>query len=519
MDWTLGQGDTETAAQLSVALWTFWHIRGHLREGQQWLERVLVHNTGLSTSLRAHTLRGIGTLVYRQGDFDRALTLQRESLTLFQALHDTAGMALVLQQLGLLTYDEEQALSYLHHSLKLFTEIGNIWGKALVRSSLGILAIWQENLEWARLCFEESLTLRREIEDKIGIASSLQNLGYIARKQSDLAHASLLLEEGLALSRELGYSAGMTAALHNLGWVALELNNVEQAASLFVEGLSLSWHAGIKGAVIECLEGLAGVAIAQGQAIRSAHLLGATEHLYKSLSMSSDPTNRPSIEQWITSIFVEIGEYALRTAWSEGQAMSFEQAVTYALDRSKTQETYKAVWQLPPKKVAIEVKSKNAELRLLALGPIRVYRGEELLMPNIWKYSKSRELLFYLLCHPFSTKQHIALALWPDASPASIRSTFRVVLYYLRQALGRSEWILYDGQHYSFNHQLPYWFDMEAFDTAFTKAKALRVASSPDAAQSFEEAVAVWHETKFVIYLSRLSALYAQGWGQSYGSV
>jgi DNA-binding SARP family transcriptional activator len=103
------------------------------------------------------------------------------------------------------------------------------------------------------------------------------------------------------------------------------------------------------------------------------------------------------------------------------------------------------------------------ELRVFALGSARVFRGDQEITSSSWKYAKTRELFFFLLCHSPQNKEQIGAALWPETSPTHLRANFRVALYHLRSALGHSEWILYENEHYTFNRVLPLWFDVEVF--------------------------------------------------------
>jgi two-component SAPR family response regulator len=108
--------------------------------------------------------------------------------------------------------------------------------------------------------------------------------------------------------------------------------------------------------------------------------------------------------------------------------------------------------------------TERPELLIRAFGPGYVeYQGRALTSSD-WTYSKSREMLFYLICNPARTKEQIGLALWPDASTAQLHANFRITLHYLRRALGRAEWVLYEGGLYAFNCSMPYWFDVEAFE-------------------------------------------------------
>ena len=120
----------------------------------------------------------------------------------------------------------------------------------------------------------------------------------------------------------------------------------------------------------------------------------------------------------------------------------------------------------------------HPELHIFALGSAQVKLRERTLKSADWTYLKGRELLFYLLCHPPRTKEQIGLALWPDASPAHLRSNFRVTLHHLRRALGRPDWIVFEHEHYAFNRSLAYWFDVEAFEADLFESQRL-LANAP----------------------------------------
>jgi DNA-binding SARP family transcriptional activator len=61
-----------------------------------------------------------------------------------------------------------------------------------------------------------------------------------------------------------------------------------------------------------------------------------------------------------------------------------------------------------------------------------------------------RELLLLLVLHPDGrTKEQIALALWPDASPAQLRNAFHVTMHQLRRALGDKAAVTFDGSAYA----------------------------------------------------------------------
>ena len=75
---------------------------------------------------------------------------------------------------------------------------------------------------------------------------------------------------------------------------------------------------------------------------------------------------------------------------------------------------------------------------------------------------------------------------------SQLRNNFRVTMYYLRRALGRPDWITCDGACYAFNRQLPYWFDVEAFEGCLARARRCAATSPDQAIQILEEAVSLY---------------------------
>jgi DNA-binding SARP family transcriptional activator len=115
--------------------------------------------------------------------------------------------------------------------------------------------------------------------------------------------------------------------------------------------------------------------------------------------------------------------------------------------------------------------TETPELLIRAFGRGRVELNGRALASSDWTYTKARELVFYLICNPAKTKEQIGLALWPDASIAQLHNHFRITLHSLRRAFGRPEWVLHEGGFYAFNRSMPYWFDVEAFESHLTLAQ------------------------------------------------
>ena len=489
--WTQQRGETIIVGQLSIALWNFWRLHSHLREGCRWLEAGLVDSERLPRLLRANLLNGLGVLLAMQGNYGRVQAMHEQSLVLFREEGGKGNIAFTLRHLAYIAEQQgsyEYAQALLEESLALFKELEYTWGIAFVQLHKGNVAIKQGRNEYARACYQESLRLRRSIEDKHGIAGAIHNLGELARVQGDYEQAITLFRESLALYEELGDRVARALPLLNLGLIFLEQGEAEQAKNLLTESLALLWHIGDRANTAESLEGLAGVAARQRQSRRAARLLAKADALRTAIGAVRAPSAQSQYLELKESICSQVDRTSFEKAWAEGQSMHVAEAVTYACTEepaaidNKPYEVTKAPHQEQP----------VPALRIFSLGEVEIYRGDDLVAPGDWTYTKARELLFYLLCHSARTKEQIGLALWPDASPTQLHNNFRVILYHLRRVLGRPEWITFDGERYAFNRNLCYWFDVEAFESKLAGIRRLLASLPQRAIPHMQEAIKLY---------------------------
>lgn len=89
-----------------------------------------------------------------------------------------------------------------------------------------------------------------------------------------------------------------------------------------------------------------------------------------------------------------------------------------------------------------------------------------------WRTQSVRDLFFYFLhVQEPLTKEQIANVLWLDIEdPQAIKKRFKHEIYWLRRAAGRNV-IMLDGEHYRFNRDLDYEYDVEAFESYLKHAQ------------------------------------------------
>jgi predicted ATPase len=279
-------GDGEIELRLAGALWWFWWLRCYWSEARSWLAAALTRSGGSGcTVARAKALEGAGLLA-------RDRRLSKESVALFRELGDRLGLGSALRTLGM-----------------MMMEAGD-------QSA-------------ARAHYEESLAICQETGDRRGLVPTLFGLGELAELRGDLAAAQSLGEEGIAVCHEVGEQ-------WNLGWLHLSLGRLakkqgdrERAYDRYKESLAIFQELDNEFGIIVSLEWLAMLTGAQEEPERAARLFGAAASLREAIGAGHLPS--PGSERTHV-IRVALGEEAFAAAWEEGQAMTLEQAIEYALE-------------------------------------------------------------------------------------------------------------------------------------------------------------------------------------------
>jgi non-specific serine/threonine protein kinase len=441
------EGHHEPGLRLAGALWWFWFHRGFWSEGRRWLEDLLASEPGPAEA-RAKAVLGAGWLAFAQDDLVQARAHLEESVRLWRKAQEIHGLG---------------------YALTFLSQVVQVQGDHRLGRSLA----------------EEGLALLRESGDAFGLCIALIDLGNVLRAEDD-ALAQPWYEEAILLLRKTGDAWALAMPLRHLGDAAFRRGDTEQAIALYQESLTLCKQTGEKWFTSRGFENLAGVIGMQGDFQRAARLFGAAEALREVIGAPVMAYYRPHYERTLAAVRAGLDEASFTRAWAEGRAMTLEQAFAYALENPAL---FSAAERLP---VRVETERPSAALRLFALGPAQVYRGEQALTSAEGLYAKPRALLFYLLCQPSATKAQIGLALWPDASATQLRSSFHVTVHHLRQALGQPEWILYEQQRYAFNHHLPSWFDVESFESHLADARKVQSSAPAEALAHLEQAITLY---------------------------
>jgi tetratricopeptide (TPR) repeat protein len=294
LDWSVVSGEAEAAQRTVGALWRFWQIRGHLKEGRERAERALgIARAKDFPAARERALEAAGGLAYWQGDFEAARGFYSEGVDLARQIGDKARIA-----------------------------------NALYNLAFGLFDKGQENPRAGALkLYEEALALGREAGDRAAVARYLWGLAGAHHELGRYDEALAELAEATGIFRELGDKFGLTWALHSSGLAWLRKNDAVAARKAFEEQMGLLSDTRDVPGVALALGNLFKVSLLEGDRPRAVRLRAAAE----ALAATVGSTLADYVDTIEKAAFQR--ETADDLAWAEGAAMSFDDAVAYALRR------------------------------------------------------------------------------------------------------------------------------------------------------------------------------------------
>ncbi|HEX5415354.1 MAG TPA: hypothetical protein VFZ25_06795, partial [Chloroflexota bacterium] len=297
LEWSMADPARVAAGlNLAGALYDFWRRRGHLRDGRRYLRELLTVPAGSDNGhARAIALLSLGHLESMTGNAAVAREHLREAVARLQETGFSIELGRALTQLALanlLIGDVEEAAGLWSDLLKRSREAGDFDSEASACYFLGIVTMVGGDLTEATCLLERSLVIRQDYsDDEANLAYSVFELGHADLLAGDHAAATRRMRESLRFWHGFGDPMGVAIALDGLAWVTADRGQIRKATHL------------------------AAAASAQRQMVGSTILPGHKELLDATLARTRS----------------DLGEDEWNRAWAEGQALTLEAAVAYAL--------------------------------------------------------------------------------------------------------------------------------------------------------------------------------------------
>jgi len=285
-------GESQLVLELTGALFRFWSGRGHVAEGRRRLESAL------------------------RGD-------ERPTAARARALNGAAVMAVQTQDPATGRLRAEEALA-LHRTL------GDAWGTAYSVFMLGSAAAEAGDFETAQRLFDDALRRFRELGDEHYTLVATDGLAWMYGELGDLERRRELHEENLRRARAQSNERVVSLSLDQLAAYARDESRLQEATSMLKESLRILHDLGDRGAIAENLCRFAEVVVVAGQPETAARLVSSSEAMREEVG-GGVPWLAEVNDETLTTIRAQLDEAAFADAWEQGQKLTVDEAVAFAL--------------------------------------------------------------------------------------------------------------------------------------------------------------------------------------------
>jgi len=366
LEYAANRDEVEAGLYLSSRLGRFWE-GFELKEGTRWLAEFTERPESKTFHLaRAKALCVQGILLEFMQQFDRALSAAQECLALYRICGDqdgevdgllllgsnldaTKNIELTQQALALArsrgdvwrqakalarlgwNYAGDERFAYWEQAITLFQQSGDRRSLAEILSVFGNFVMLHGDLELAQKRLDEATLLNDQLKDKIVKGDLLYAHGRMAMIQVEYNQARLYLQEELQITEELGALMGSLWCCTHLGYLALHEGNLIEARDIFTETAhNFQKDQNVTGVVFS-LEGMAGLYTAVDRPEIAARLIGWADGMRETIHDTRPLLEQADADQIIAACLAKMGEAAFSDTYDEGQKMTLDEAVAYAL--------------------------------------------------------------------------------------------------------------------------------------------------------------------------------------------
>ena len=365
--------DVEAGLWISGSLWRFWEDID-LREGENWLKKFLADPMSHDLSrARAQALYAYGIILFLTEQYAALEKTAKECLDLYRTLGDQRGEidGLIVSARYHSVTNDPAAMELLQQAFTLAESVGDVWRQAFALGHIG----WGSANDYQQQIshFKEAISLFRKAGDFRELQEYLGTLGNRELMGGDIESAQEHLVEAMQLSQN-PYFKGAMHYLAALGRVEAIKGNFEKARALLEKGITNAielgnrnhylWDRAVLGHIIEqqgksietrdifvetaqeflkdgnivgvcySLEGMAALFVATDRSAVAAQLIGWADATREKINDRRPLVEQADMDKIIAACLAKMGEVEFSDAYEEGQQMSLDEAVAFALEEN-----------------------------------------------------------------------------------------------------------------------------------------------------------------------------------------
>ena len=326
----------DKALQLIYILGNFWVARDYNIEARRWCQMILERGKAWSNMEReqAKVYGILGWSSIGIGDHKTGREAAETGILLAKKIDDknTIGRLLGLVALACIFLgDFPAAEKALAEAETIARQMGYPEQLATVLTTRSQLAFTgSRNLAQAKAYLDEAVSFSVTIKNEWAAAMSLFGMGRVAGMMGDLDTARAKFLESAELARKLGNKRQMYSCESELAHVLRENGELDEPLRIYRDLLPKWRDLGHRAAVAHELECIAYILAKQGQAYRAATILGAAISLRTMIDSTPTQVELVEYDKELATLHAKFPQADFEKAWSEGQKLSMDQAITLA---------------------------------------------------------------------------------------------------------------------------------------------------------------------------------------------
>jgi len=301
--WSLSGQEHIFGLRIAANLKYFWIYKGLAADGLRWIMLALEKEETQTPELRADLLTSASALSDYSFTKQNTDAMLGEAINIYEQIGDEGKKAWALAYLSLSSdqmsaAEIQKRLGLANESLAIFDRLGDKPGTAFANNTLGELYRINKDYISAKGCYETALDIVKQTGERIREGINYVNLGFIAFHEKEYHLAEQYTKQSLSIFLELNSFYGLATHLSTL----------------------------------------AGPTAALGFPIKAARLLGAANEEIESLNIKHVYADLPEIRLFYDNIYLKLGKKKFEEFWKEGQRMTVQEAVAYALKDADAEE-------------------------------------------------------------------------------------------------------------------------------------------------------------------------------------
>ncbi len=343
------QGQRFAGLRLAAALGWSWTLSSRMLEGARWLERFLAHTDDAAEqapsasmpaafdSIRSEAQFFVGFLWWYLSDFTQAAHWLDRYVRLPESA--TAPATVLLVRVLLICLAEKsraitahQAMHDIEALLPVVRRMGNEWILGIVLARAGGMALSAENADKALAFYEESYQTRKRGGYSCTLAHASSNLGFAALFAHDFARARQHLEQAIHDAQAYDNIEAGLSAKGNLAHILFKQGQVNKVLAMAIASLRQLRRMGLRDLIIGQLATITYAGAAKGVTRAIAVLYSTACKQMSHYRVVLWELDLEPFKAVLAPIQAGLSAAELESAWAEGESMSLDQAIDYAMN-------------------------------------------------------------------------------------------------------------------------------------------------------------------------------------------